>query len=610
MQLGARLLRDRRRTRRRGSAGGGSGRCARRGSTRSGRISSLRTSDSSASARPAERRRPSSTTAALVEDLARDRGPLDHARARSSLEPVEARREQRLDRRRHAAPPTMSPVAVQRPSSRTSTPSSISIDSISSTKSGLPSAASAILVATSVGELRRADEVLDQRRALVVGERLEQRRRRRSACRRPSRAARSSSSGRARQTSRIGASRAQSARCSTRSRNVGSPQWMSSKTRTSGWPARAPRTSARTAAKRSPRPRRRPPSPIVAGHALARRVSAPCSPSRARAISARPASSGESLSSSPTTSLTASSERPVRDALAVGQAAPARRRAPRRSSSSRNSCTSRDLPTPARPSTVKSWQERSPTRLLEGVVQTSAARARGRPSARRAAVAPRRRTRLDVPRRRGRRSRPRTGDALPRRTRRRPARRVAARRFPCSRPPPRHDLAGADPDAKLEPDVRSAASSAASRRARRARRRLLARLAGRRPRATIGSPNTAVTASARDGLDRCRRAARPRPATSPSTASGQPPQRLRIEPLADADESVEPDEDRGHRLPDLARGRLRSTGGGRGRLARLAGSCDTGGRAPDPGSGSPGGARAASGPARCRARRRAWPRAW
>ena len=72
----------------------------------------------------------------------------------------------------------ISPAAAQRPSSRTSRPSSISIESISSTKSGLPSAASAILVPHSSTNSASADEILDQLRALLVRERFEQRHRR------------------------------------------------------------------------------------------------------------------------------------------------------------------------------------------------------------------------------------------------------------------------------------------------------------------------------------------------------------------------------------------------------------------------------------------------
>ena len=71
-------------------------------------------------------------------------------------------------------------------------------------------------------------------------------------------------------------------------------------------------------------------------------------------------------------------QRPERDALAVGEAAAARdERLPRRRLS-RNSRTSRDFPTPATPSTVKSWQERSPTACSKA--SCSRLRSRSRPT--------------------------------------------------------------------------------------------------------------------------------------------------------------------------------------------------------------------------------------
>ncbi len=101
---------------------------------------------------------------------------------------------------------------------------------ICSTKSGLPSAASRTRCAEGVVEVAEAgDEAIG-----VVGiERLEQHGRRVELAPAPGRP-RSSSSGRAMQTSRIGASRDRSATCSTRSRNVASPQCTSSKTHTRG----------------------------------------------------------------------------------------------------------------------------------------------------------------------------------------------------------------------------------------------------------------------------------------------------------------------------------------------------------------------------------------
>ena len=129
--------------------------------------------------------------------------------------------------------------------SRRSRPSSSRSASISSTKSGFPPAASTIRSRAGSLEIG-AGKVVEKRRALGVGERLEANRRRVGLppphCRR-----RSSNSGRATQTSRTGASLVQSVTWSTRSRNVGSPQWMSSKTMTSGRRRASVSTNVRTA---------------------------------------------------------------------------------------------------------------------------------------------------------------------------------------------------------------------------------------------------------------------------------------------------------------------------------------------------------------------------
>jgi hypothetical protein len=112
------------------------------------------------------------------------------------------------------------------PSRSTSTPSSTSIRSISSRNSGLPPVArpTASAASGSSGPARFSSSVRTCSRGsganwIVV----------------PPHAGRSSArSGRAMQQTRIGASRLQPARYSTRSRKAGSAHWMSSSTSTSG----------------------------------------------------------------------------------------------------------------------------------------------------------------------------------------------------------------------------------------------------------------------------------------------------------------------------------------------------------------------------------------
>ena len=122
-------------------------------------------------------------------------------------------------------------VGTHRPSRSASDPSSISIEISSSTNSGFPSAASAIRRSTSGSRDARpsncsislaASASVSGSRWIVVALSLPP----------PHIGRRSSSSARARHSRRIGASRDQSAMCSMRSRNVGSAQWMSSKTTT------------------------------------------------------------------------------------------------------------------------------------------------------------------------------------------------------------------------------------------------------------------------------------------------------------------------------------------------------------------------------------------
>ena len=127
--------------------------------------------------------------------------------------------------------------ATQRPFSRCSAPSSMSIEIISSTNSGLPSAAAWMRANASASTApppsRPSTSCSDSCRRAARG-----RSPSRCACRHPRPGRASRSSGRAMATSRIGASRDQSAMCSTRSSSVGSAQLRSSKTTTSG---RSPR---------------------------------------------------------------------------------------------------------------------------------------------------------------------------------------------------------------------------------------------------------------------------------------------------------------------------------------------------------------------------------
>ena len=134
-------------------------------------------------------------------------------------EPVEPRLQERLDRRWH--------------DDLASPPSSLTIASISSMKSGLPSAACRILARTSSASLRSAREPRDQQLAVLGGERLEQDRGRVELAAAPA-GPQLEQLGRATQRRKIGASRDQSETCSIRSRKTGSAHWMSSRTRICG----------------------------------------------------------------------------------------------------------------------------------------------------------------------------------------------------------------------------------------------------------------------------------------------------------------------------------------------------------------------------------------
>ena len=217
VQLGARRLRQRRRRRRRGSGGDGSGRRRRR-----------RAASGRAERAPCGRA-PSASSARRAR---RARAPRRRRGGRSCPRPRRARARRARDgsswSRRAASSAWMVGGTTTSPFGDSAT-----IASICSTKSGLPSAASRIRArsgsASSTSPSSRSisssvsSAVSGSSRTVValslppaqVGRR-------------------SSSSGRAMQRSRIGASRLQSATCSTRSRNVGSAQWRSSKTQTTG----------------------------------------------------------------------------------------------------------------------------------------------------------------------------------------------------------------------------------------------------------------------------------------------------------------------------------------------------------------------------------------
>ena len=223
-----------------------------------------------------------------------------------------------LDRRRAWR---ISPVARRRAASRPrpggATPSSTSIETSCSTNSGLPSAAPATRARTAVGDARlRRGGPRTIAPASVGVEGAE----RRCARRPPSpQVGRSSSrSCRAVQASAPALPRPPSARCSSRSSSVGSAQWMSSITRTSGprsaedleQPPDGPEHLRHREARRRQADRRR--------DALARRPASP----RSTAASLARARVGRSSSPMPAAARTISTERPERDALAVGRHRP------------------------------------------------------------------------------------------------------------------------------------------------------------------------------------------------------------------------------------------------------------------------------------------------
>ena len=168
----------------------------------------------------------------------------------------------------------------------------------------------------------------------------------------------SSSSGRARHSSMIGASRDQSAICSMSSRNFDSPQWMSSNTRTSGWRVACASKKSRMAQSVSSGaalPVDRP----MASTTLSATNRAWSTPASTAAILPRAISCGSasvSPAACPTTSATGQNVIP----------SPYERHRPcstreRSSAVRRNSSTRRDFPIPGGPRTVKSWHRRSAT---------------------------------------------------------------------------------------------------------------------------------------------------------------------------------------------------------------------------------------------------------
>ena len=126
-------------------------------------------------------------------------------------------------------------------------PCSRTIASISSTNSGFPADAAVIRSRKDRVERAVPPPGAPSADALVLGERLEQKRASRSACLPPQPGLTSSSSVRAMHRRKIGASRERSATCSTRSMNTGSAHCRSSITTTCGRSAARASSSRRNA---------------------------------------------------------------------------------------------------------------------------------------------------------------------------------------------------------------------------------------------------------------------------------------------------------------------------------------------------------------------------
>ena len=182
------------------------------------------------------------------------------------VEQVEPCRQQRLDRPAAARGLGSSAVARQ-PSSvlDAARPSSTSIETSCSTKSGLPSAVSTMRSEPLRGSATAPSSVLDHAVGVLLAERRDRSsvRSRRS----PTPAARAGRAG-LRRGRGAAPPRRSRARCSTRSSNVASAQWMSSKRR----PAAAGRRRSRSASARPRRARETGKSPSSRPTAVATRV--------------------------------------------------------------------------------------------------------------------------------------------------------------------------------------------------------------------------------------------------------------------------------------------------------------------------------------------------
>ena len=286
-------------------------------SARSGRISSLRARASSRVGTCGRSRSGVSVvTARRVEDLALDRPAFDHG-AFLGVQPVQAGGEQQLDRRRHGDVREILDRAPRAVLERAGARRRSACRASPRRTAGCPR--------------RPRGSWLGRRRGCPRG---------RAGCRPGGRPRRpravpsrivvafifpppqsgrsSSSSGRATHRSRSGASRVQSARCSTSSRKLGSAQWMSSNTHTSGrsWREVLEELADAPAARPRPRPARPTTSKPATSETMRSRSSAPS----ASVASLDRAVARSSVRSTPGGLLHDLDEREVRDALAVGQA--------------------------------------------------------------------------------------------------------------------------------------------------------------------------------------------------------------------------------------------------------------------------------------------------
>ena len=141
------------------------------------------------------------------------------------------------------------PPDTQRPPSCTSSPSSISIEIICSTKSGLPPAESAIRSRTSTDLVSPSNSAIRRSEAAASSGSSSQRRASLEFW--PQSGCRSRNSGRPTQSRSIGTEAVCRAKCSTSARSVGSAHWASSSTATSGLSRASRAKSVRTAQKPS-----------------------------------------------------------------------------------------------------------------------------------------------------------------------------------------------------------------------------------------------------------------------------------------------------------------------------------------------------------------------